>query len=210
MVQPASEPEPTRVKTAGWRVAQPPGGGLCLRAGRDATGQEAVSALARVRGQCQPADGARPAPRPVGASTDGAPTRRCQWAALVGQPVPVRLDWAHLDTQGGEMRSRVARTKQAKAVHVQPLLDSRWHGPTEAALAYLQPAVRPKDTKQQAACVTSLEQPQTESIASGRRQWAGTPMGRGRMAQGVDQVIGARQQHKGLRWSPTGSTALGL
>src|SRR5215813_896487 len=35
-------------------------------------------------------------------------------------------------------------------------------------------------------------------------------MGRGRMEKGVDQVIGVRQQHKGMSWNPTGSKALGI
>jgi hypothetical protein len=30
------------------------------------------------------------------------------------------------------------------------------------------------------------------------------------MEKGVDQVIGARQKHKGMSWSPTGSKALGI
>jgi hypothetical protein len=58
--------------------------------------------------------------------------------------------------------------------------------------------------------VTSLAQPRVESLDDGRRQRAGKPLGRGRMEQGVAQVMGACQQPKGMRWSPTGSTALGL
>ena len=49
-----------------------------------------------------------------------------------------------------------------------------------------------------------------EIIDYGRRQRAGKPMGSGRMEKGVDQVIGVRQQHKGMSWSPTGSKALGI
>jgi len=30
------------------------------------------------------------------------------------------------------------------------------------------------------------------------------------MEKGVDQVIGARQKHQGMRWSPTGRKALGI
>ena len=58
--------------------------------------------------------------------------------------------------------------------------------------------------------VTYLEQHQAESIDDGRRQRAGKPMGRGRMDKGGAQVIGVRQQPKGMSWSPTGSKALGI
>src|SRR5205807_374247 len=73
--------------------------------------------------------------------TDGARTIRCQLAELFGQPVPVILDWYHLDKKVRELMSMVARTKQEKAVHVARLLDYLWHGRTAAALAYLQTAV---------------------------------------------------------------------
>src|SRR6266699_2720684 len=55
-----------------------------------------------------------------------------------------------------------------------------------------------------------LEKHQAEIIDYGRRQRAGKPIGSGRMEKGVDQVIGARQKHKGMSWSPTGSKALGI
>jgi len=84
------------------------------------------------------------------------------------------------------------------------------HGRTDTALVYLQTAVRPKNTKQLEALVTYLEKHQAEIIDYGRRQRAGKPIGSGRMEKGVDQVIGARQKHKGMSWSPTGSKALGI
>jgi hypothetical protein len=55
-----------------------------------------------------------------------------------------------------------------------------------------------------------LEKHRAEIIDYGRRQRAGKPIGSGRMEKGVDQVIGARQKHKGMSWSPTGSKALGI
>jgi hypothetical protein len=58
--------------------------------------------------------------------------------------------------------------------------------------------------------VTYLEKHQAEIIDYGRRQRAGKPIGSGRMEKGVDQVIGVRQKHKGMSWSPTGSKALGI
>jgi hypothetical protein len=61
-----------------------------------------------------------------------------------------------------------------------------------------------------AAVVPSPETHRVESIHDGRRQRASNPMGSGRMEQGGAQISGARPQHKGRRWRPTGSTALGI
>jgi hypothetical protein len=208
--QPPLEREPKRVHPEVWLLAPPPGDFRSLMAGSEAPGQEVVSETARVRWQGRPAAAARPAPLPVGAITDGARTMRGQWAELFAQPVPVSLAWDHLAKQVGELMSLVARTKQEKAVHLAHRLDHLGHGRTEAALADRQTAVCPNNTKPLEALGTSLEKHQAESIAYGRRQRAGKPMGSGRMEQGVDQVIGARQKPKGRSWSPTGSKALGL
>jgi hypothetical protein len=58
--------------------------------------------------------------------------------------------------------------------------------------------------------VTYLEKHRTEIIDDGRRQRAGKPIGSGRREKGVDQVIGVRQKHQGMRGSPTGRKALGI
>ena len=208
--KPTVERDTKRVHIDVWLVEQPTGGFTYLTAGVDATGQEVVSGTARVRWQFQQDYAGRSAPLPVVAITDGAKTIRRQLAELFGQPVPVILDWYHLDKKVGELMSMVARTKQEKAVHVAHLLDYLWHGRTDAALVYLQTAVCPKNTKQLEALVTYLEKHQAEIIDYGRRQQAGKPIGSGRMEKGVDQVIGARQKHKGMSWSPTGSKALGI
>jgi len=178
-------------------------------AGIDATGQEVVSETERVRWQFRQAYAARTEPVPVVAITDGARTIRCQLAELFDQPVPVILDWYHLDKKVGELMSMVARNKQEKEVHVAHLLRHLWHGHTEVALAYLRREVQAKNPQPLAALVTYLEKHQAEIIDYGRRQRAGKPIGSGRMEKGVDQVIGARQKHKGRSWSPTGSKALG-
>jgi hypothetical protein len=114
------------------------------------------------------------------------------------------------DKKVGELMSMVARTKQEKAVHVARLLGHLWHGHTDAALTYLRQEVQAKNPEPLAALVTYLEKHQAEIIDYGRRQRAGKPIGSGRMEKGVDQVIGARQKHKGMSWSPTGSKALGI
>ena len=208
--QAVREPETKRVNTDVWLVEQATGGFLYLMAGIDATGQEMISATDRVRWQFQQDYGERTEPLPVVAITDGARTIRCQLAEVFGQPVPLILDWYHLDKKVGELMSMVARNKQEKAIHVAHLLDHLWHGRTDAALAYLQTAVHPKNTKQLEALVTYIEKHQAEIIDYGRRQRAGKSIGSGRMEKGVDQVIGVRQKHKGMSWSPTGSKALGI
>ena len=208
--KPPLERETKRVHTDVWLVEQHTGGFTYLTAGVDATGQEVVSGTERVRWQFQQDYAGRSEPLQVIAITDGARTIRRQLAELFSQPVPVILDWYHLDKKVRELMSMVARNKQEKEVHVAHLLDHLWHGCTDTALAYLQATVHPKNTKKREELVTYLEKHQAEIIDDGRRQRAGKPIGSGRMEKGVDQVIGARQKHKGMSWSPTGSKALGI
>jgi len=113
------------------------------------------------------------------------------------------LDWYHLDKKVGELMGMVARNKQEKAVHVAHLLGHLWHGRTDAALTYLRRDVQAKNPEPLAALATYLEKHQAEIIDDGRRQRAGKPIGSGRMEKGVDQVIGVRQKHKRMSWSPT-------
>jgi hypothetical protein len=207
---PTGERETKRVHTEVWLVEQPTGGFTYLTAGIDAMGQEAVAGIERVRWQFQQDYAGRSEPLPVVAITDGARTIRRQLAELFGQPVPVILDWYHLDKKVGELMGMVAYNKQEKAVHVAHLLHHLWHGRTDAALTYLRREVQAKNPEPLAALVTYLEKHQAEIIDYGRRQRAGKPIGSGRMEKGVDQVIGVRQKHKGMSWSPTGSKALGI
>jgi hypothetical protein len=168
-----------------------------------------VSGTARVRWQCQQDYAGRSEPLPVVAITDGARTIRRQLAELCGQPVPVSLDWYHLDKKVGELMGMVARNKQEKTVHVAPLLGHLWHGRPDTALPYLRRDVQAQTPEPSAALLTYLEKHRAEIIDYGRRQRAGKPIGSGRMEKGGDPVIGARQKHKGMSWSPTGSQALG-
>jgi len=207
---PTVERETKRVHTEVWLVEQPTGGFTYLTAGIDVMGQEVVAGIERVRWKFQQDYAGRSEPLPVVAITDGARTIRRQLAELFGQPVPVILDWYHLDKKVGELMGMVARNKQEKAVHVAHLLHHLWHGRTDAALTYLRGEVQAKNPEPLAALVTYLEKHQAEIIDYGRRQRAGKPIGSGRMEKGVDQVIGVRQKHKGMSWSPTGSKALGI
>jgi hypothetical protein len=208
--KPTLERETKRVHSDVWLVEQPTGGFTYLTAGVDATGQEVVSGTERVWWQFQQDYAGRSEPLPVIAITDGARTIRRQLAELFGHSVPLILDWYHLDKKVGELMSMVARNKQEKAAHVAHLLDHLWHGRTDTALTYLRREVQAKNPQQLAALVTYLEKHRAEIIDYGRRQRASKPIGGGRMEKGVDQVIGARQKHKGMSWSPAGSKALGI
>ena len=74
--KPTVERETKRVHTDVWLVEQPTGGFISLTAGVDATGQEVVSGVARVRWQFQHDYAGRSEPLPVVAITDGARTIR--------------------------------------------------------------------------------------------------------------------------------------
>jgi hypothetical protein len=207
----AEEPARKRVTTDVWLVEKATGGFTYVTAGIAATpGEAGVSATARVRRQLQQDHGGRETPLPIVAISDGARTIRCQLEALFGQPVPLILDWYHLEKKVAELLGMVARSKQEKAAHIADLLRHLWHGRTEEALAYLRRDVQAKTPEPLAALITYLEKHRVEIIDYGRRQRAGKPIGSGRVEKGVDQVIGVRQKHKGMSWSPTGSKALGI
>lgn len=210
--KPAEEPqrERVRVNTDVWMVQCAEGGFRYLTAGINQTGQEIMSVEARVRHCLQTEYGSRPAPLPVVAITDGAKAIRCQLATIFGHPIPVILDWYHLEKKIWELMSSAARNKTEKETHVSALLKLLWRGRTTAALKYLHTQVATKSERWLAALCTYLEKHEPEIIDYERRQKAGKSIGSGRMEKGVDQVIGARQKSKGMSWSPTGSKALGI
>lgn len=203
-------PERVRVNTDVWLVQRASGGFQYLTAGRNAAGAEVVSVEKRVQHCLQAEYGGRATPLPVVALTDGAKAIRCQLASIFGVPVPVILDWYHLEKKVWEFMSSAARNKAEKETHVSALLKLLWRGRTAEALTYLQTQVETKSEKWLAALCTYLEKHAAEIIDYERRQQAGKPIGSGRMEKGVDQVIGARQKSKGMSWSPTGSKALGI
>jgi len=202
--------ETVRVNTDVWLVERACGGGHCLSAGIDEGGQEGVSVEARVRQYLAEQYGQRVEPLPVVAITEGAKAIRVQLRTIFGHEVPVILDWYPLEQKVWELMSMVARHKAEKETHIQQLLHYLWRGEVGAALTYVRTEVVAKNEAQRAALRTYLEQHQHEIIDYQRRQRTGKSIGSGRMEKGVDQVIGARQQGKGMSWSPVGSKALGL
>ena len=110
--KPKEERVRTWVSTEVWLVERATGGFEYLTAGIAAPGEAVVSATARVRRQLQQDYGGRDAPLPVVVISDGAKTIRCQLEALFGRPVPLILDWYHLEQKVGELVSMVVRNTQ--------------------------------------------------------------------------------------------------
>jgi len=202
--------ETVRVNTDVWLVERAGGGFQYLTAGISESGDEVVKVEDRVKQTLRAEYGLRSGPLPVVAITDGARAIRCQLETIFGHPVPVILDWYHLEKKARELMSMVARTKTEKGLHVSELMKLLWRGRAEEALTYLRTQVEIKSEKWLLALSTYVEKHQGEIIDYGRRGRAGKPIGSGRMEKGVDQVIGARQKSKGMSWSPTGSKALGI
>src|SRR2546422_11748092 len=115
------------------------------------------------------------------------------------------LDWDPLEQKVWELMSMVARHKAEQETHSRPLLPHLWRGAVEAALESVRTAVVAKHTERRAAFITYVEKHQHEIMTSQRRQQTGQSLGSGRMEKGVDQVSGACQKGKGMRWSPAGS-----
>lgn len=202
--------ETVRVNTDVLMMERAAGGFEYLLGGINAQGQESVSVERRAQHFLQQEYGQRAQPLPVVAISDGAKAVRCQLATIFGQPVPIILDWYHLEKKVWELMSMAARNKAEKETHVTHLLKLLWRGKTAESLRYLQHEVPTKNADRLAALCTYVEKHQAEIIDYERRQRAGKPIGSGRMEKGVDQTIGARQKSKGRSWSPTGSRALGI
>jgi len=202
--------ETVRVNTDVWLIECAGGGFQYLMAGISESGDELVSVEDRVKQSLRAEYGDREGALPVVAITDGAKAIRRQLETVFDHPVPVILDWYHLEKKVWELMSMAARTKTEKELHVSELLKLLWRGRAEEALTYLRTQVETKSEKWLSALITYVENHQGEIIDYERRQRVGKPIGSGRMEKGVDQVIGARQKSKSMSWSPTGSKALGI
>lgn len=209
------KPEPAaaqtvRVNTDVWLVQQPQGGFRALVDGIGLAGSTTVPATAQVRHYLAASYGDRAEPLPVVAITDGAAAIRVDLETVFGHPVPVLLDWYHLEKRMWETMSLVARTKAEKELHLTTVTTALWRGQTETALTYLRTAVTAKNPDRLQSLITYLEKHRHEIPDYERRQQAGKPIGSGRMEKAVDQVVGFRQKNKGMSWSPIGSKALAI
>lgn len=202
--------ETVRVNTDVLMIERAAGGFEYLLVGIDERGRESVSVERRAQHFLQREYGERVTPLPVVALSDGAKAVRCQLETIFGKPVPVILDWYHLEKKVWELMSMAARNKAEKETHVAHLLKLLWRGKTAETLSYLQSEVPTKNAERLAALCTYVEKHQAEIIDYERRQRAGKSIGSGRIEKGVDQTIGTRQKSKGMSWSPTGSRALGI
>lgn len=202
--------ETVRVNTDVIMIERAAGGFEYLLAGIDERGQESVSVARRAQHFLQGEYGERVTPLPIVALSDGAKAVRCQLETIFGKPVPVILDWYHLEKKVWELMSMAARNKAEKETHVAQILKRLWRGQTAETLSYLHSEVPTKNAERLAALCTYVEKHQAEIIDYERRQRAGKSIGSGRIEKGVDQTIGTRQKSKGMSWSPTGSRALGI
>jgi hypothetical protein len=151
------KPERVRVNTVVWLVGQAGGGFRYLMAGMNESGMEQISVEDRVKQCLREEYGQRAEPLPVVAITDGAKAIRCQLEIICGHPVPVMLDWYHLEKKVWELMSLAARTKAEKEEHVAALLKLLWRGRAQEAAVYLRTEVKPKSEKWQAAMITYVE-----------------------------------------------------
>ncbi len=104
----------------------------------------------------------------------------------------------------------IGRSKEEKSTHSAAILGFLWEGKTAEALDYLRNRVAVRNVDKHQELIGYLEKHQNEIIDYKRRQAAGKSIGSGRMEKAVDQVIGHRQQRKGMSWRPEGSRALAL
>ena len=154
--------------------------------------------------------GDRADPLPLVAITDGARHIRLLFEQIFDQPVPIILDWYHLQKKCLQLLSMIARNKTEKERHLPIILNQLWHGQVQDTIAYLQDNVLPRNQLKFDELITYLRKHQSEIINYERRKQAGKTIGSGRMEKGVDLTIGHRQKHKGMSWSDLGSRALAL
>jgi hypothetical protein len=109
-----------------------------------------------------------------------------------------------------DVLSMIAWNTREKESHCRALLAWLWQGNVDEALTYLRTSVSARHQKKHDELITYLTKHKTEIINYQARQEAGKPIGSGRMAKGVEQVIGRRQKDKGMRWSVGGGNALGI
>ena len=70
---------------------------------------------------------------------------------------------------------------------------------------YLRTVVKTKNSEKLSELTGYIEKHKAEIIDYRRRQQAGKAIGSGRIEKGCDQVIGHRQEKKGMIWSEIGS-----
>ncbi len=147
---------------------------------------------------------------PVVVISDGAKAIRQRLSHIFAPEPAVILDWYHLCKKVGEWISMIAHNKVEKSTHLKQVLAYLWHGQTSAAITYLNTQVHARRLNSLQELLNYLQKHRCEIIDYQRRQQSGKPIGSGRIEKGVDLVVGHRQKHKGMSWSPQGSRALAL
>jgi len=104
----------------------------------------------------------------------------------------------------------ITRNKAEKTEHSKFLFGHLWRGKTRDVLTYLKTQIKARNQKKLDELITYITKHESEIINYELRRQAGKTIGSGRMEKGVDTVIGHRQKHKGMSWSPLGSKALAI
>jgi hypothetical protein len=126
-----------RVNTDLWLIERASDLFQYLIGGINEAGDEVVGVAERLKQYLRAESESEQGPLPVVAITDGAKAIRCQLKSIFGHPVPLILDWYHLENKVWDLTSMVARTKSEKEAQVSELLKLLWRGRTEEALSYL-------------------------------------------------------------------------
>ena len=195
-----------RVNTDVWQVEQADGNFVTLVSGLG----EQAPVVERVQQVIAQEYGERESALPIVALSDGAKSIRCDLLAIFGVVVTVILDWYHLEEKVWNLMSMIARNKEEKEKHSPAILGQLWRGQVSAAREYLRSAVVARNIEKLQELEGYLAKHESEIIDYERRKECGKAIGSGRIEKCVDQVIGARQKHKGMSWSKSGSQALGI
>lgn len=207
---PQAKSGPKRVNTDVMMLQQPTQAFRYLIEGIAQDDQPTLSLVQLTQAALIEAYGQRHQPLPLVAITDGARHIRVLFEQIFDQPIPIILDWYHLQDKCRQLLSMIARNKAEKETHLQSILAHLWQGRTTQALAYLKTQVLVRNQTKFDELITYLSKHAPEIIDYERRQLAGKTIGSGRMEKGVDLTVGRRQKRKGMSWSDPGSRALAL
>lgn len=132
---------------------------------------------------------------------DGARFICCRLESLFGPSVRVVLDWYHLSSKVRRLMGMSVQDKAAKRLHLKAILPRLWCSQLFKVIDHLRNQVQARSPDTLQELLIYLEKHATEVIDYRRRQQACNKIGRGRVEEGVDVVVGYRPKNKGMSWS---------
>lgn len=122
----------------------------------------------------------------------------------------VILDWYHLKKKCKELLSMALQGKDIRNTILEQLLPLLWHGLVDQAITELQnlPAAQIKNEQEHRHLMGYLEKNRPMIPAYAVRSELGLRNSSNRGEKANDLVVGNRQKHNGMSWSPAGSVAL--